>query len=112
MFPLISLCKGTSTHQHYTDWFHEHGYPFSPDIETATADQILPMVRANLGIGFVPEQAAKDAAANGSITVLHLKENPPERTICSLKRKDMPLSVAAGKLEKMLLKHSAMNPND
>ncbi len=107
-FPLISLCKGTSTHQLYTDWFHAHGFTFSPDIETATADQILPMVRANLGIGFVPEQAAKAAAADGSIFLLQLKEAPPERTICLLKQNDLPLSVAAGKLEEMLLEHSPM----
>lgn len=101
-YPLISLCKGSSTHQLYTDWFREHDLAFAPDIEAATADQILPMVRANLGIGFVPERTAREAAADGSISLLQLWENPPERTICLLKRKDMPLSVAAGKLETML----------
>ena len=101
--PMISLCKGTSTHQLYTDWFREHDLSFSPDIEAATADQILPMVRANLGIGFIPEQAAKKAAADGSISILKPKENPPKRTISLLKRKDMPLSIAAVELERMLL---------
>ena len=102
-YPLISLCKGTSTHQLYTDWFHKHGLTFTPDIEAATADQILPMVRANLGIGFIPEYAAEDAARNGEVSILHLLERPPERTICLLKRTDMPLSVAARELERMLL---------
>ena len=100
--PIISLCKGTSTHQLYTDWFRAHDLTFSPDIEAATADQILPMVRANLGIGFIPEQAAKEAAADGSIMILQSKENPPERTISLLKRKDMPLSIAAAELERMI----------
>ena len=111
-FPLISLCKGTSTHQLYSDWFHEHGLNFSPDIETATADQILPMVRANLGIGFIPEQTAKAAAADRSITILRLQEKSPERIICLLKRKDMPLSVASGKLEEMLLENSPIITKD
>lgn len=106
-YPLISLCRGTSTHQLYTDWFHKHGLTFSPDIEAATADQILPMVRANLGIGFVPEHTAVEAAADGSISILHLDEKPPVRSICLLKRRDMPLSVAAEKLEDMLLKYAA-----
>ncbi|MBP3674226.1 MAG: LysR family transcriptional regulator [Oscillospiraceae bacterium] len=106
-YPLISLCRGTSTHQLYTDWFHKHGLAFSPDIEAATADQILPMVRANLGIGFVPEHTAVEAAADGSISILHLDEKPPVRSICLLKRRDMPLSVAAEKLEDMLLKYAA-----
>lgn len=100
--PIISLCKGTSTRQLYTDWFRAHDLTFSPDIEAATADQILPMVRANLGIGFIPEQAAKESAADGSIMILQSKENPPERTISLLKRKDMPLSIAAAELERMI----------
>lgn len=102
-YPLISLCKGSSTHQLYTNWFHEQGLVFSPDIEAATADQILPMVRANLGIGFIPEHTAKEAAADGSIIILHPQAQPPKRTICLLKRRDTPLSVAAGKLEELLL---------
>lgn len=100
--PIISLCKGTSTHQLYADWFREHSLTFSPDIEAATADQILPMVRANLGIGFIPEHTAK-AAADGSIRILRLQEEAPERSVVLLKRKDTPLSVAAAELERMLL---------
>lgn len=105
-YPLISLCKGSSTHQLYTDWFREYGLIFSPDIEAATSDQILPMVHANLGIGFVPEHTAEKAAKNGTVHILHLQESPPQRTICLLKRKDQPLSVAAEKLEPMLLRHT------
>ena len=111
-FPLISLCKVTSTHRLYSDWFQAHGCSFAPDIETATADQILPMVRANLGIGFIPERTAKAAAVDGSIASLQLKEDPPERTICLIKHKDAPLSIAAAKLEEMLLKHSTINKKD
>lgn len=105
-FPLISLCSGTSTHTLYSDWFQAHGLSFSPDIEAATADQILPLIRAGLGIGFLPEETALEAAANGSVRILHLSEQPPERTICLVKRKDAPLSIAAQMLEQMLLFHS------
>lgn len=107
-YPLISLCKGSSTHQLYTEWFQDLGLVFSPDIEAATADQVLPMVRANFGIGFVPEHTAKEAAADGTIHILHLKEVTPARTICLLKRKDMPLSVAAGKLEKIICRSAVI----
>lgn len=102
-YPLISLCSGSSTHQLYTNWFREHNLVFSPDIEAATADQILPMVQANLGIGFVTEHTARKAAADGSVSILRLREHPPVRTICFLKRKDISLSVAAGTLENSLL---------
>lgn len=104
--PLISLCKGTSTYQLYTAWFREHRMVFSPDIEAATSDQILPMVRANLGIGFIPEYAAKQAVRDGSVSILRLQAYPPVRTICMLKRTDHPLSIAAGTLETMLLQYS------
>lgn len=100
--PIISLCKGTSTHQLYSDWFRAHDLAFSPDIEAATADQILPMVRANLGIGFVPEHTAKAAAADGSVRILRLQEETPKRTVVLLKRKDTPLSIAAAELERLL----------
>ena len=108
-YPIVSLCKGSSTHQLYADWFHEQGLSFSPDIEAATADQILPMVRSNLGIGFVPEHTAMEAARDGSIAILSLKEKPPKRSICLLKRKDTPLSIAAGKLEEII---HALGPAD
>lgn len=101
-YPIVSLCKGSSTHQLYAEWFQAQGLSFSPDIEAATADQILPMVRSNLGIGFIPEHTAMEAARDGSIDLLSLKEKPPKRSVCLLKRKDTPLSVAAGKLEEII----------
>lgn len=110
-YPLISLCRETSTHQLYEAWFRDHGLTFAPDIEAATADQILPMVRSNLGIGFVPEHTAADAVKDGSISILQLLEQAPARTICLLKREDAPLSVAAARLETMLLQYSAAAGN-
>lgn len=105
-FPLISLCNGTSTHTLYSEWFQTHGLTFSPDIEAATADQILPLIRAGLGIGFLPEETALEAAESGSVQLLNLIEQTPERIICLVKRKDTPLSIAAEMLEQMLLIHS------
>ena len=37
----------------HINYFLQHDLPFYPDIEAATADQILPMIRHNLGIGFI-----------------------------------------------------------
>lgn len=101
--PLISLCRDSATHRLYRDWFGSHNLTFSPDIEAATSDQILPMVQANLGIGFIPEEAARQAAASGDIVLLPLPELPPVRTICLVRRRDVSLSIAAGKLEAILL---------
>ena len=106
-YPLISLWKSSSSHQLYENWFRGHGCVFSPDIEAATSDQILPLIRANLGIGFLPEHTAEKAAAQGNVHILHLAEAAPERSICLLKRKDIPLSLAAEKLETLLLERAA-----
>lgn len=108
-YPLISLGKGTVTHQLYSDWFRKFDLELSPDIEAATADQVMPMVRANLGIGFLPEHSARDAVKDGSLYIMNLQDELPERGICLLKRKDMPLSIAARELEKMILEYSAQS---
>lgn len=103
-YPIISLCPGSSTHRFYSKWFQSHGLSFAPDIEAATSDQILSMIQANLGIGFVPESAAKKAE---SVHILSLETPTPKRTISLLKRKGETLSVAVSKLEAMLLSVSA-----
>lgn len=102
-YPLISLGGGTMSLEFYADIFSSYGLePFSPDIEAATADQILPMVEADLGIGFVPEEFIGD---NSQIIKIDLMEELPERNICLIKRKNSSLSVAAKELEKMIKKN-------
>ncbi|MFR3423707.1 MAG: hypothetical protein ACLTTO_09085 [Lachnospiraceae bacterium] len=56
----------------HINYFLQHDLPFYPDIEAATADQILPMIRHNLGIGFYPEALAKEAIKKGEVVQLHL----------------------------------------
>lgn len=99
-FPLISLGKDTKSFEFYSALFSAHGLPYKPDIEAFTADQILPMVQADLGIGFVPEEFLKDV---GGICTINLKEQIPKRNIVIIKRKEQPLSVAAKELERMIL---------
>ncbi len=99
-FPLISLGKDTKSFEFYSALFSAHGLPYKPDIEAFTADQILPMVQADLGIGFVPEEFLKDV---GGICTINLKEQIPKRNIVIIKRKEQPLSVAAKELEHMIL---------
>lgn len=48
-YPFICLGKNTSTYDFYTRFFLEHGIAMTADTEAATIDQILPMVRQNLG---------------------------------------------------------------
>ena len=75
---------------------------FVPDIEAATADQILPMVRNNLGIGFVPEEFLQGEESTHIFPVC-LKEQIPLRSVCLIKRRGAALSVAAQELERMII---------
>ncbi len=53
--PLITLGAGTTSHDFYAAVFARRGVPFQPVIEAATADQIIPMAEAGLGVGIVPQ---------------------------------------------------------
>lgn len=99
-YPLISLGTSTKSFEFYSAFFTEHDLPYSPDIEAATADQILPMAQADLGVGFVPEEFVNPS---DNVRIIDLEEEIPERSICLIKRKEQPLSVAAKELERMII---------
>ena len=103
-FPLISLGKDTKSYEFYSALFTMHGLSYKPDIEAFTADQILPMVEADLGIGFVPEEFLRNC---GDVRRIELKEPIPKRDIVMIKRKEQPLSAAAKELERMILGQTA-----
>ena len=100
--PIVSLGPKTSTYEFYLKLFLEHGASFSSDIEAATADQILPLVRHNLGIGFVPVDFLEDITEDSGIYQIPLKEEIPKRYITLLKRKSRSLSPPAKELEKII----------
>lgn len=101
--PLISLSEGTSTYNFYANLFLRHGLPYSPDVEVATIDQVLPVVHCNLGIGFVPHEMLVGSSEQTGIYPLTLEEPITPRSICLFRRKNQPLSIAARRLEQMLL---------
>ena len=98
--PLITLGAGTTSHAFYTSVFAAQSVTFQPAIEAATADQIIPMAEAGLGVGIVPEAFIRPF--DGVCRIELLKPFPP-RAVCIVKRKGQPLSVAARELERMLL---------
>lgn len=100
--PIICLGKHTQTYAFYSDWFLKNGLPFSPIVEAATADQILPFVVNNLGIGFVPKAFADNFEPKKAIRILELEKPIPKRSICYIKRTGFTLSIAAKKLEEMI----------
>lgn len=103
-YPLISLGADTKSFEFYSEFFSSHGLALRPDIEAFTADQIIPMVEADLGIGFIPEEFLR----NTDICKINLKEPIPKRNIVLIKRKDQPLSVAARELEQLITEQTGV----
>ena len=99
-YPLITLGAGTTSHSFYAAVFARRGAAFRPAIEAATADQIIPMAEAGLGVGIVPQDFLHPG---DGVRVIELDEPLPPRAVCIVKRKGHPLSVAAKELERMLL---------
>ena len=99
-YPLVSLGRNTMTYRLYEQWFLENGLPFRPDIEAATADQILPLVQNDLGIGFVPEDFL--TAETQGIRPIPLTVPLPERRICLLKKQERLPGPAARKFAALL----------
>lgn len=102
-YPLIGLGEQTSSFAFYSVIFGKMGWTFSPDVEAATSDQILPMVKSDLGIGFVPLDFLEKENMEG-LVILDMEPPVPERNICLLKRKGESLSLAAAELEKQIQK--------
>ena len=99
LYPIISLTSGTSTYDFYLEQFSKHGCNFNSDIEAATADQIIPLVKHGLGIGFVPEQFLE---SENDIRAIKLKESIPTRSILLLRKRGHTLPLPARKLVELL----------
>ena len=90
------------TRTFYRQFFLDHDAVLRPDIEAATTDQMLTLVKSELGLAFVPEPMAADLLARGEIVQLHLREIIPQRSICLVHDHHRPLNTAARKFQKML----------
>lgn len=94
-YPLICLARGTTTRNFVEDLYRRHGLTLTADIEPATSDLVLPLVRENLGLGFVPDILAREALESGEVLALRLQEAIPPRHVCLVVNGSRPLSLAA-----------------
>ena len=101
-YPLICLGRDSMTFRFYDKLFSDSGAVLEPDVEAATADQILPMVENGLGLGFLPYEMARQALADGHVFQVELKESVPERRILLIRDKNRPLCAAARALTEWL----------
>lgn len=98
-YPMISLGTHTKSFELYSQFFADEGLRYQPEIEAATADQILPLVKADLGVGFVPEVFLRGETG---VSVIATEKPLPEREIRVIKRREQALSIAAKELERII----------
>ena len=101
-YPMICLGRETMTFRFYDRIFREHGVELAPDTEAATTDQILPLVKSELGLAFMPKPMAEAAIANREIVEIALEEEIPQRNICMVYDIHHPISAAARELKKVI----------
>ena len=101
-YPMICLGRETMTFRFYDRIFREHGVELAPDTEAATTDQILPLVKSELGLAFMPKPMAEAAIANREIVEIALEEEIPQRNICMVYDIHQPISAAARELKKVI----------
>ena len=109
-YPLISLSDESMTRSFYRQFFLDHDAVLRPDTEAATTDQMLTLVKSELGLAFVPEPMAKERLARGELVELHLQEIIPSRSICLIYDHHRPLNTAARKFQQMLTKAEPGQP--
>ena len=101
-YPWISLTAETITRRFLNEYFEKNGLTFAPDMELATTDMILPAVRHNLGLGFIPAEFADAELKSGQVFEIKVKENLPERNIVLIYDMEYPQSIAAKEFQKFL----------
>ena len=101
-YPWISLTADTITRRFLNEYFEKNGLTFAPDMELATTDMILPAVRHNLGLGFIPAEFADAELKSGQVFEIKVKEKLPERNIILIYDMEYPQSIAAKEFQKFL----------
>ena len=101
-YPWISLTAETITRRFLNEYFEKNGLTFAPDMELATTDMILPAVRHNLGLGFIPAEFADAELKSGQVFEIKVKEKLPERNIVLIYDMEYPQRIAAKEFQKFL----------
>lgn len=90
--PIITLAHGTATRAFYDQLFAKQGIELNPQMVAGTVNQVVSMVKAGLGVGFVPSSFVEGDEA---VKILTLKDVIPKRKVCLVYDKDRPLSDTA-----------------
>ena len=100
--PCIFLEKNTSTRRFMDQFLEERGIFLEPEFELATSDMIVQFAIRNMGIGCVMEEFAKEKIESGELFELAFREMMPEREICVVTDKKVPISPAGERFLEVL----------
>lgn len=103
-YPIILPNSHTATREFYNHFFLDHGLSLIPEIEASVIDQILPMIKSDLGLGFLAEVFSEEAVKKREIFHIRLDCEIPARSICLVRDTSRPMNIAAKEFEKMLTK--------
>lgn len=101
-YPLICLGSETMTYAFYNQFYLSNNLVLQPDTEAATTDQVVPLVKSGLGLGYVPQNFAKDALAAGDVFTIQLKEEIPARHVVLVQDGGRVPNAAAREFARML----------
>lgn len=101
-YPWVGLGNGTATYEFYKMFLLRHNADIELDIEAASSDLLIPLIKNNFGIGFVPEMMARPLLQEQLLVQVPLKCRLPERKICLVFDKGRGRNVIALELQKYL----------
>ena len=100
--PVICLEKNTSTRQYMDTFLAQNRVFLAPEFELATSDMIVQFAIRNMGIGCVMEEFAKEKIESGELFELAFREMMPEREICVVTDRKVPISPAGERFLEVL----------
>ena len=110
-YPLVMLERHTMSYAFYNQFFLNNGISMHVDTETTTINQVLPMVKYDLGIGFLPEPFVRQAVQKGEVFEIPLFEDIPTRDIVLIQDTRKPESTASRALINDLMTYVPQEDN-
>ena len=87
-YPFILLNKDMQFREYINDFLKQHNVEINPAYETDSSSELLPFVKNDYGLTFIPEEMAEEAINEGKCFKVNLKEKMPLRNISCIVKKD------------------------
>ncbi len=94
-YTYIGTDANTYSYRLFNEYFKSIGIDRKPDVEVSTFNQVLQLVKAGIGVGFISQPIASEWLKNGQIKEIPLPVAPPLKEICLVEDKNRTLNVAA-----------------